>query len=157
MRLFAFLFLILGMWALLVGFSMGIEGWQARKWPVTKGRIIISRVREWRTPGKIRIARLCLDMDYLYMVGDKVLEGHRLNSGWRCFASEGHIKKVLEKYPSGKKVSVFYNPNSPEKSLLEPGISWSVLFLIGIGIVNLSIALPLIRSGRRGTRQRLRI
>ena len=149
MRFFAFLFFILGMWALLAGFSMGIEGLKAGKWPAAKGRIIMSRVQEWRSPGRIRIARLCLDLDYLYMVGDKVLEGHRLDSGWRCFASEDHIREILRKYPSGKEVKVFYNPKNLQKSLLEPGISWSVLFLVGIGIINLSIAIPLMRSGRR--------
>ncbi len=149
MRLFAFLFLILGLWALLAGMSMGIEGWQAEKWPQADGRIILSRVQEWRAPGKIRIARLCLDMDYLYMVDDKIFEGHRLNSGWRCFASEDHIRQILKRYPTGREVKVFYNPKNPGKSLLEPGISWSVLFLAGIGIINLSIAMPLIRSGRK--------
>ncbi|RUM89939.1 MAG: hypothetical protein DSZ23_02540 [Thermodesulfatator sp.] len=152
MRFFAFLFLVLGLWALLVSFSMGLEGWKAKQWPEAKGRIIISKVQEWRTPGKIRIARLCLDVDYLYLVGERVLEGHRLNSGWRCFASEDHIKKILKRYPSGRQVRVYYNPENPEKSLLEPGISWSVLFLAGIGVINLSIAIPLIRSSRRGRR-----
>ena len=142
------------MWALLAGFSMGLEGWKARNWPAAKGRIIVSKVEEWHAPGKIRIARLCLNMDYLYLAGSKVLEGHRLNSGWRCFASEDHMKKVTAKYPAGKEVKVFYNPENPERSLLEPGISWSVLFLAGIGIINLSIALPLMRSGRRRTRRR---
>ncbi len=156
MRFFAFLFLILGMWALVVGFSMGLEGWQARKWPVAKGRIIVSRVKQWRAPGKIRIARLCLDMDYLYMVENKVFEGHRLNSGWRCFASEDHIKEVLRRYPSGRKVGVFYNPKNPDKSLLEPGISWSVLLLVGIGIINLSIAIPLIRSRKEFGKGRIK-
>lgn len=152
MRFFAFIFLFLGLWSLTIGFSMGLEGWKAKSWPLAKGRVIISKVEEWRTPGKIRIARLCLNMDYLYIVGEKVYEGHRLDSGWRCFGSESHLKEVLERYPSGKEVQVFYNPEYPEKSMLEPGLNWSIFFMIGLGLINCSIAIPIIKSSRRSRR-----
>ncbi len=152
MKLVGLIFAFIGLYCLAVGISMGMEGMRAMRWPTARGRIIQAKVEELRTPSKIRIARLCLNLDYLYMVGDKILEGHRLNSGWRCFASEDFVKKILERYPVGKKVEVYYNPARPEVSLLEPGLSWSVFFFSGLGLVTLSITYPFVRSmvSRRG-------
>ena len=156
MRIFALIFLLLGLWAFLTGVKMGMEGWKARKWPTAKGRIVISKVEEWRTPGRIRIARLCLKMDYLYMVGDEILEGTRLDSGWRCFASADHMKEIQERYPVGKEVKVYYNPQNPKRCMLEPGLNWSVFFMLGLGLINCSIAIPIIKAGgRRGRNQPL--
>ncbi len=146
MKFIGLLFALFGLWCLAVGISMGIEGIKAKKWPVAKGRIIKSKVEELRTSSNIRIARLCLNLDYLYMVGDKILEGHRLNSGWRCFASESYMKEVLKRYPVGKMVAVRFNPARPEISMLEPGLNWSVFLMSGLGLVTLSIAYPLVKD-----------
>ncbi len=146
MRFVALLFAFLGLWCLAVGISMGMEGIKAKGWPRAKGRIIKSKVEELRTSSKIRIARLCLSLDYLYMVGDKIFEGHRLNSGWRCFASEDYAKDVLKRYPVGKMVEVSYNPKRPSKCLLEPGLNWSVFFMCGLGLVTLSITYPFVKN-----------
>jgi len=145
-RFIGLIFAFLGLWCLAMGISMGIEGIKAQKWPRAKGRIIMSKVEELRTKSNIRVARLCLHLEYLYMVGDRILEGHRLNSGWRCFASEDYIKEVLKKYPAGKKVEVYYNPQNPEISMLEPGLNWSVFLMCGFGLVTLSITYPFVRS-----------
>ncbi len=146
MRFIGLIFAFLGLWCLAVGISMGMEGINARSWPRAKGRIIKSKVEELRTSSRIRIARLCLSLDYLYMVGDKILEGHRLNSGLRCFASEDFVKEVLKRYPVGKKVEVYYNSKRPEISLLEPGLNWSAFLMTGLGLVTLSITFPFVRS-----------
>ncbi len=146
MRFIGLIFAFLGLWCLAMGISMGIEGIKAQKWPRAKGRIIKSKVEELRTSSKIRIARLCLSLDYLYMVGDKIFEGHRLNSGWRCFASENYIKEVLKRYPTGKVVEVYYNPKRPEISMLEPGLNWSVFLMSGFGLVTVSITYPFVKA-----------
>ncbi len=147
MRFVALIFSFLGLWCLFVGLSMGLEGIKARNWPKAKGRIIKSKVSEFRTPkSKIRIARLCLELDYLYMVGKDILEGHRLDTGWRCFASEDHIKEIVKKYPVGKEVEVYYNPQNPKRSLLEPGLNWSVFLMSGLGVITLSITYPFLKN-----------
>ena len=155
MRFVALIFSFLGLWCLLVGLSMGIEGIKAKKWPRAKGRIIKSKVTEFRTPkSKIRIARLCLELDYLYMVGKDILEGHRLDTGWRCFASEDHIKEIVKRYSVGKEVLVYYDPKNPRRSLLEPGLNWSVFLMSGLGLITLSITYPFLKNmfGLRRTR-----
>lgn len=147
-RLFGLVFLGLGIWALAVGTGKAIEGFRAYSWPVAKGRVIISRIKEFRTTHRIRVARLCLEMDYLYMVGDKILEGHRVSVGWDCFGSETRIKRVREKYAPGTAVQVRYDPTNPRRSLLEPGLDWTVFFLWGIGLITTSVTWPLLKRRR---------
>jgi len=152
-RIFVYVFLSLGLFAIAMGTVRAKEALLARSWPAAPGRIIQSRVSEARTStGNIRIARLCLELDYLYLVEETAYEGHRLNAGWRCFASDDRIRKLLEKYPSGKAVQVYYNPDHPEQSMLETGLDWSIFFLWGVGFVTVSLMWPLIR--RRSRRRR---
>ena len=35
-------------------------------------------------------------------------------------------QKIAKKYPKGKKVTVYYMPDNPSESLLEPGFSYKV-------------------------------
>lgn len=151
--IFVYIFLGLGLFALATGTVRAKEAWLARSWPVAKGRIIQSKVSEARTSrGNIRLARLCLDLDYLYLVGDTVYEGHRLNAGWRCFASESRIRELLKRYPSGKAVRVYYNPHRPREAMLEPGLDWSIFFLWGVGFITVSLMWPFVRGEKRRRR-----
>jgi len=147
-RLLVLVFLGLGLWAVVAGSAKALEGWRARNWPVAPGRVIVSQAYELRTSQKIRVARLCVKVDYLYMVAGTVYEGHRINTGWSCFGSEDRVKDLLQEYPSGAAVQVRYDPEDPERALLEPGLDWTVFFLWGVGLVTLSVAWPLLR--RRG-------
>jgi hypothetical protein len=146
-RIFIMVFFVFGLWAMATGIRMGIEGWQARSWPVAKGRMLKAVVKEYRTARNIRVARLCLELDYLYMVGETIMNGSRLDAGWRCFASEKNLKEKLASYPSGKEIKVRYNPARPEISMLEPGIPWAAMLMCGTGLVIFSVLWPFYRRG----------
>ncbi len=149
-RLFFLVFLLLGLWCLAMGTTKATEALNARSWPTAKGRIISSGVKQLETRQRIRIARLCFYIDYLYLVKNKVYEGHRLNAGWRCFGSESRIRKLLSRYPSGSQVDVYYNPQNPAISMLEPGLDWTEFFLWGVGLVCVSVAWPFFRRKDNG-------
>lgn len=143
--IFVFVFISCGFWALASGIKMGAEGWNALSWPVAKGRMISSSISEYRTVKNIRVARLCLKLDYLYMVDEEILEGTRLDTGWRCFASDESIEKVIKKYPAGKELKVYYNPQKINQAVLEPGIPWPSYLLVGAAMIIFSTVWPLIR------------
>ncbi len=143
--MFVLVFFVFGLCLMAMGIRMGAEGWQAGKWPVAEGRMITSRVKEFRTSGNIRVARLCLELDYLYMIGDRILDGSRLDAGWRCCGSEKMINEKLAAYPPGKALEVYYNPRNPEISMLEPGIPWPAMLLCGTGLVIFSVIWPFLR------------
>jgi hypothetical protein len=49
--------------------------------------------------------------------------------------SEKWARKIVDKYPAGKTVTVYYNPQDPQYGVLESGITWrSIIFLLA-GIV----------------------
>ncbi len=47
----------------------------------------------------------------------------------------GHADKLTALYPIGKTVHVFYRPESPELSCLEPGgVAWEDIFMLLVGV-----------------------
>lgn len=48
-----------------------------------------------------------------------------------------HARQIVKRFPKGKAVDVYYNPEKPEMAILEPGVTnFSYLFL-GIGLVSI--------------------
>ena len=144
-KIFAIFFMAFGVWAIMDGTQRALEGVRARNWPTAPGRVLIARYDQWRTQKGVRIAGLCIDIQYIYKVGDEVLEGRRVNTGWRCFGNQRHLEALLKRYPSGKGVEVFYDPEDPARALLEPGLDWTSFFLWGIGLISLSVGWPIFK------------
>jgi len=144
-HIFLLLFLGLGLWSLASGTIKAAEGLAARSWPSAEGRVIQSRIEEFYSHQRLRFRRLCFRIDYLYLLGGTVYEGHRVNAGWSCFGSEDLMQGLLARYPVGAKVRVFYDPERPDRALLEPGLDWTVYFQWGLGVMGVSAGLPLFR------------
>ncbi len=144
-----YIFLAIGVLSFYVGTRKAVEGIRAKSWPTAKGRIVTSKVDEIRTEQKMRIARLCLKVDYLYMVDNVIYEGHRVNVGWSCFGTQASVEEKLKRYPPGAEVTVYYNPAYPSQALLEPGLDWSIFLLWGIASMSFGIAWPLLKARRR--------
>ncbi len=149
-RIFIIIFIFMGLFAIAWGTVRAREAIQAKSWPVASGTIIKSKVTEVRiSDSGIRVARLCLELDYIYLVGDKIYDGHRLNAGWHCFGSQSMVEDVIARYPTGKQVKVYYNPKNPASSMLEPGLDWSIFFLWGVGLVTVSVMWPFLRRQKK--------
>ena len=126
-RFFIFIFIFMGLFAIALGTVRAKEAITAKSWPVAPGTIINAKVTEARiSNARIRVARLCLELDYIYMVGDRIYDGNRLNAGWHCFGSQSMVEDVIARYPIGKQVQVHYDPQHPAVSMLEPGLDWSI-------------------------------
>ena len=138
--------------ALLVGLLIGLAlfaytGYAAYKstvaqsWSKTGGTISESRTKRTRSRsyrrGRRRYSnRTTAVIKYKYYVGGKSYEKDRLSFGGFNFFSVNFGKdfrtgfyKSLEKYPKGKSVVVYYNPNQPGDSVLETQLQ-PVFFLL---------------------------
>jgi hypothetical protein len=131
-------------------------------WPSVDGKIIDSRVEEEKvkrtgsgtnkTP--LNQKRYQPKVDYTYSVNDKIFKGTRISysdhgylgkskkitiMGVTRYSSNADAKagaqKIAQKYPKGKKVTVYYMPDNPAESLLEPGFSYKVFAWPLVGIV----------------------
>lgn len=109
-----------------------------RRWPATRGRLVHAETRkfgstEWVTSEQ----EYQTDALYEYTVAGTPYQGRRV-SAWIVVASHnlrGLLERQLdaiERHPDGS-ITVYYNPNKPQKSLLvKPG--WlGIGFTIGLG------------------------
>jgi hypothetical protein len=61
------------------------------------------------------------DVIYEYSVNNEPYTGSRIKSIDGSTSSYSSVQKTLQKYAEGKEIDVYYNPETPEISMLEPG------------------------------------
>lgn len=143
--LFGTLFLVPGLIALYFA-AQGIAGeYQSRNWLHTEGVVDLSEVfaNESKsasgTPAQVQRAHIV----YTYKIGSNIFASDRVS-----FSPEANrAPSLVDKYPKGKKVTVYYSPDNPSSAVLEQKtasdiwltravwirLSISVIF-IGVGI-----------------------
>ena len=122
-------------------------------WPITQGKIIESSVEEEtrrRKPGesgplKRKVYRA--KISYEYRVDEVTLIGTRIayakkkrikvkgsgTSGINRSIAQAHAQGIVARYPKGKSVSVYYNPDNPKVCLLEPGLGVQTFVAPAVG------------------------
>lgn len=133
----------MGLVTLLFGAAMFKHGRAARGWPKVSARISKSEVEEFR--GRIdnqspptTLYRPLIAFSYAYngvtYAGSQAALGAKVTS-----SSAASAKKTVAKYPAGKIIEVYVNPQNPTESVLTPGTggAWFV-FAIGTGLLALA-------------------
>jgi len=142
-----------GLFMVLVGGSEAYEAYSSQFWPTTSGEIVQSYVSTYKDingnrtyHGKIK---------YLYLIYHHISAGESF-TGERVgidpfppFDDRPRAKASLDQYPKGKIVDVYYNPNRPQRSMLEPSFPSSKLIHPGAGGVLLALAIILWSVGRQ--------
>ena len=108
---------------------------ETKKWPTTTGIITVSEITG--------ISKYTPRISYTYTIDSTVYSSDKIRlTSYTTQGKKQWATKVTDKYPLNSKVTVYYNPNKVEESLLEPGIKIEsvLMFLIGLII----FAAPLI-------------
>lgn len=104
-------------------------------WPHTDGEIRESQLitREQRDGSFVFRAHVV----YAYIALGIEYEGERIRFGTDGAASPNRhrAEQWVEEYPAGRKVTVYYDPQSPSESVLEPGAHADAYALLALGIV----------------------
>jgi hypothetical protein len=87
-------------------------------WPSVTGVVISSEISESYSDNTKMYSP---DVFYEYSVNNEPYTGSRIKSLDGTTSSYSSVKKTLQKYQEGKNVSVYYNPEAPGISMLEPG------------------------------------
>lgn len=96
-------------------------GFASRDWPDAAGTVIESgAVSSGTNDSGERI--FCVRVVYRYRVAGREYQGDRVSTLPAAFGEE-RIRQMVESYPLGSEVSVFYDPAEPATAVLEPGIS----------------------------------
>ena len=143
---------IAGFFMVLVGGTSAYEAYSSQFWPTTTGEIITSRVDIHANAYGNRTYRS--KIKYAYVVNQLENAGEHFTServGIDPFPSSDNraiAEAGLERYPKGERVDVYYNPNRPQRSMLEPSFSLSKLIYPGVGLLILAVAFSLKVFGR---------
>ncbi|MGC9353749.1 MAG: DUF3592 domain-containing protein [Mariniphaga sp.] len=114
----------------------------SKEWPATEGTITHSEVDNWLKEGKSQYeARI----SYSYEVDGKKYNSTRIYSNGSY--SGGNItkaKELADKYPSGKTVDVYYDPELPESAALKPGVSGNDILMAALPLLFLLAGLAVL-------------
>ena len=113
------------LWAfpLMIGLSMMalpqyLRAKKSAQWPSAQGVITAS----WMNSGLCRHMK-CYhgEIEYRYRVGNTEYQSSAFSLGHDHWATEQAWQPILDQYPVGKTVKVYYDPRQPAVGILEPG------------------------------------
>ncbi|HSH05695.1 MAG TPA: DUF3592 domain-containing protein [Anaerolineae bacterium] len=127
----------------LVGGSLSYFGWgfvqeaqASATWPSTPGEITWSQVSvDSDSDGTTYGA----DIGFEYVVRDRLYTGDRVTVLEVSSSSLSRAQNIVNQYPVGEQVTVYYNPDNPEASVLEAGTQPSSYFIFAIGLCFLCV------------------
>ncbi len=136
-RFFPAILIVLGLLALYLGVNDMVKGWQSKGWPSVAGTVRSSKIATSTsgttnsTPGQSATETHFADIVYDYAVDGTAYEGYRVSFGETGDVDIAIAEDIIGQYPAGSTVRVFYNPDGPRESVLEPGLhGYPWLFLV---------------------------
>jgi hypothetical protein len=135
--------LVIGISILLIWSLLRRQAQASLRWPKVPGRIVDSLLTQARdTDGDVSTVA---SVTYAYAVGGTPLQGNRVSIG------HGNARAIVQKYPAGTDVQVFYDPNKPSSAVLEPGGSGlKALLVVGVVIILAATVLGVVQTASRG-------
>lgn len=129
------IFICIGIVFILMGSYSFVRDWKTMRWAEAEGVVMKSSVLHLGV--RIYVA----SVEYEYFVNDRKMLGKVVESGpdIPTYSSATIPRRVINRYPAGKKVIVYFDPLDPSQAVLEPGLSkgsW-LIFVLGIGFVGI--------------------
>jgi len=116
------------------------------KWPSVDGQVRSSSVQ---TNHKGDSPTYIPDVGYSYLVNKDSYFNTRLVYGNRNSGRIKDVQKVIDQYPVGRTVKVYYNPSNPSESVIEPGEIRNTWDGMALALMVLSIGKLVYRNPRR--------
>ena len=133
LHLWAFLFIIPGLFMVLYSIRNGVKGHASRSWQPTQCTIRRSYVQV--TTDDHNRKSMMPTVEYEYQFNGETLKGSQIRYGTIGRASRSGCEKILRPYAEGATVQLYVNPEDPTDSTLEPGMSWGNIFSAVAGAV----------------------
>jgi hypothetical protein len=130
----------------LVGAGLSYWGWTivqdaraSSSWPTAAGAVISSEVsHSTDAEGGDSYSP---EVDYQYQVDGQNIINDQIKFGENSYDSRRRAEEIAANYPVGRQVTVYYDPEQPDKAVLEPGVSAGSYIVLSIGVVFILIAL----------------
>ena len=116
--------LVLGLSLLGVGIKKYIVSQESKSWPSVKGVVVSSSMRV--DQHDIEVEQYHAHVSYEYVVDAKEFYSRK-----EYLLQKAEAKSYVEKYPEGSEIDVFYQPDNPKITMLEPGTQkgWTLMFV----------------------------
>ncbi len=124
-RVFPLPFILIGLVALYGGGSNLVLAYASKSWASSMGTIRYSAVETRKHLGSRTM--YFADVTYSFAVDSLAFEGKRVNfgsAGINAVSVPSYAEDVVKAYPPGLDVRVYYDPENPKESVLEPGITF---------------------------------
>ena len=132
-KLFSSVFIIVGAAVLFFGIRSVLQAHASSGWPTTTGKVISSSVDSKRSDkGGTTYHAAVL---YEFNVSGVVHSADDVAYGQYGSSDPSYARGLVNKYPAGREVTVYYSPNNADDCVLEPGISGKAFFLPAFGAV----------------------
>ncbi len=141
-KIFPWLFILIGAACLFFGAKTILDANASTKWPSTEGVVINSSV-DSRSGKKSKTYHA--DVLYEFSVNGASHKGNRVAYGDYGSSDSSHAQGIVNKYPKGARVSVYYKPDSPSDALLETGIHGQTWALPIFGLLFMSAGVALLK------------
>jgi len=135
-----------GALALTIAWLQWRRGEASRGWTRTTGRVVVSQVDEIQGPSEQGYPQYRPRIRYQFSVGGRSYEGDETAVGSAAAPGSSEAawaRKEVERFPAGSEVTVFYDPASPRRAVLEPGVPL-LLPLVAVGFALLVAGLYLL-------------
>ncbi|MBD2199943.1 MULTISPECIES: DUF3592 domain-containing protein [Calothrix] len=132
-RLFPLPFILVGGLVLWIGGQNLYNGKSSETWPQVSGQIMESSVTSSKGSGSQRTYRAAVR--YRFRVKDKAYIGDRITYKGNDSGGSSVAEALVKRYPQGKLVTVYYKPDNPSQSVLEPGLTLDAFWVPGIGFL----------------------
>lgn len=129
----AIVFISVGLFFFYFGGRSTYAGIASSYWPTVEGRVLSSSVKS--EAGKKGGLVYSAEVNYAYKVNGESFSSERVRFGSISTGNRVLPKQLVEKYPAGRSVTVYYSSADPFFAVLEPGIQSASLIVVGIGVL----------------------
>jgi len=150
LRIFLGLFLCLGLGLLIFGTLNFMKAKDSETWPSEPGTILSSKITSHDSDDGTTYGA---DVSYRFALAGKSYEGDSVTISEVSTSDRSQAVKIVQRYPAGKKVAVYYDPSSPDDNVLETGLSTGNWLLPGIGLLFFIVPLGLLIFTERSNRK----
>ncbi|MDO8571970.1 MAG: DUF3592 domain-containing protein [bacterium] len=134
--IFALVFVIVGGATLFIwGIPTIQKAYESKNWPSVQGTITVSNFvtdRSTNSDGSDATTYKA-DIGYDYILNGQTHSGSDVSFGAYSSSNASEMRSIVNRYPLGKSVAVYYNPKDPNASVLEPGANLGSFLAAGIG------------------------
>jgi len=105
-------------------------------WPHTSGKIVSSSVEASQGSTGTGRSAWHADIEYEYTVNSQSFINYRVSFGDYGSSDKSHAQGMVSRYPVGITVAVYYQPDDPGESILEPaGTKTGIMLKLVVGSV----------------------